>query len=536
MSAIRDVAVGWAETLGTAALPVRAGKRPAVSRWTERTAESLHREQRWVGDVTAYGLRLDGLTVVDVDDRSQLPAVLDWLGSPATLVVATPRGAHVYFRGEVPPAKYSWGDVLSGPGRYVLGPLSVRDDGGSYDLPDVYPERPAPLPACLDESSPERAADLALLGRLARGRCDDRPDWLAVMGAYRLRYGDSVEDELRAWSAASEAYDARTWRRDWRSLKGPGDKPADAVTMATVQMWADDDSGVPQVRVRAAQRPQEPEAGGDRWAEIMAMSRIDSVPGEPPPAVVSVAGTGLLFGGETTFLYGLPGTGKSWAAVAFAAQTVQGGGRALYVCYERQRPTIIRSQGLGLTKRGRAEHWLAPKGQHFDERPEDALEWLDDAERSILIIDSMARAGVPTDGSPFQEWMDSHVTRFEAPTRAILLIDHSRKNQSGANQANLLGSVTKTATADATYQMETGEGRITEREMTQAKANHDHAPETMILRIDDGVPVVMPGEAEESATYADVLAGRLSKRRAALIAGVPASTYQSRYEKWKKRQ
>jgi hypothetical protein len=84
-----------------------------------------------------YGIRLDGLAVIDCDtDSAELVAALEARFGPSPVHVKTPRGRHLYYRaagkatnlrGEGLPV-----DIKTGARSYVVGPLSQRPDGGLY--------------------------------------------------------------------------------------------------------------------------------------------------------------------------------------------------------------------------------------------------------------------------------------------------------------------------------------------------------------------------------------------------------------------
>jgi hypothetical protein len=87
---------------------------------------------------TAYGVRLDGLAVIDCDsDDSALVAQMEARFGVSPVHVKTPRGRHLYYRaGDAVPNLRSEGlpvDIKTGPRSYVVGPLSMRPDGGFYD-------------------------------------------------------------------------------------------------------------------------------------------------------------------------------------------------------------------------------------------------------------------------------------------------------------------------------------------------------------------------------------------------------------------
>lgn len=85
----------------------------------------------------AYGVRLDGLAVLDCDtDDPALVADLEARFGPSPVHVRTPRGMHLYYRatGQAPNLRGEGlpVDVKSGGRAYVVGPLSERRDGGLY--------------------------------------------------------------------------------------------------------------------------------------------------------------------------------------------------------------------------------------------------------------------------------------------------------------------------------------------------------------------------------------------------------------------
>jgi Bifunctional DNA primase/polymerase, N-terminal len=114
------------------------GKAPLLRSWAGpvlplgRVLAPLHRTGSQV-----YGVRLDGLAVIDCDDdSSELVAAMEARFGVSPVHVKTPRGLHLYYRataqapnlrGEGLPV-----DIKIGPRAYVVGPLSQRPDGGLY--------------------------------------------------------------------------------------------------------------------------------------------------------------------------------------------------------------------------------------------------------------------------------------------------------------------------------------------------------------------------------------------------------------------
>ena len=115
------------------------GKAPLARSWAGprmplgRVLAPLHRTGSQV-----YGVRLDDLVVIDCDhDSDELVAAMEARFGPSPVHVKTPRGRHLYYRagGAVPNLRGEGlpVDIKSGAQSYVVGPLSVRPDGGFYD-------------------------------------------------------------------------------------------------------------------------------------------------------------------------------------------------------------------------------------------------------------------------------------------------------------------------------------------------------------------------------------------------------------------
>jgi len=126
---------------GYALLPLGGGadgKAPLLRNRTDpgltlgRVLAPMHR-----AGVQVYGVRLDGLAVVDCDtDDPQLVTQMEARFGASPVHVQTPRGLHLYFRaaGAVPNLRGEGlpVDIKTGARSYVAGPLSTRADGGFY--------------------------------------------------------------------------------------------------------------------------------------------------------------------------------------------------------------------------------------------------------------------------------------------------------------------------------------------------------------------------------------------------------------------
>ena len=115
------------------------GKAPMVKDWAgstlslSRVLAPLYRSGSMV-----FAIRLDGLAVIDCDkDCPKLVASMEARFGASPVHVKTPRGFHLYYlaAGPVPNLRAEGlpVDIKTGAGAYVVGPGSMRRDGGSYD-------------------------------------------------------------------------------------------------------------------------------------------------------------------------------------------------------------------------------------------------------------------------------------------------------------------------------------------------------------------------------------------------------------------
>lgn len=177
------------------------GKSPLLRAWAgpnltlARVLAPLYRTGAQV-----YGIRLDGLAVVDCDDDSpELVAAMEARFGPSPVHVKTPRGRHLYYRATgKPPNLRGEGlpvDIKAGAAAYVVGPHSQRADGGLY-LPVKGVLGKDTLPPLRLPSAPE--GDIAGSGLIPVGQ---RHNSLIREGVRMVEFVDSLE-ELTANLAA----------------------------------------------------------------------------------------------------------------------------------------------------------------------------------------------------------------------------------------------------------------------------------------------------------------------------------------------
>ncbi len=129
-----------------APIPIRAGTKSTACKWRDYhangpAAADLQALFDFPGPLTVgilCGAPSDRLLVLDCDSEAALAEMLRTLGDPATWVVRTPRGGHIYLRAPcavrsvLSPGDHSV-DVLA-QGQYVLAPGSVHPNGSRYEF------------------------------------------------------------------------------------------------------------------------------------------------------------------------------------------------------------------------------------------------------------------------------------------------------------------------------------------------------------------------------------------------------------------
>jgi hypothetical protein len=168
------------------------GKAPILSNWAgpvlplARVLAPLYRAGSQV-----YGIRLDGMAVIDCDDDSaDLVADIEARFGPSPVHVATPRGRHLFYRAAGnPPNLRAEGlpvDIKTGPRAYVVGVGSTRPDGGRY--------RPAKGILGRDALLPLRPHQAARMGTAEAIPVGHRHNHLVKAAVAMVEFVDSAEE------------------------------------------------------------------------------------------------------------------------------------------------------------------------------------------------------------------------------------------------------------------------------------------------------------------------------------------------------
>ena len=148
-------------------------------------------------------------------------------------------------------------------------------------------------------------------------------------------------------------------------------------------------------------------------------------------------GAALLYEGKLNFLFGTPGTGKSWVAMFTIQEALLRDRRVIYWDHEDS-PGTARNRAalLGLDL---SEYWREGRFKYLRPGPEDsdlamaeALAWIGGGDGpNLLVIDSAESAGCPSDGSDVKPWLDKFILPFRNVGATVIALDHVPKRTEG---------------------------------------------------------------------------------------------------------
>jgi hypothetical protein len=385
-------------------------KTPLVAGWREQATTDTERIRAWWAKTpdANVGVSTEGLVVVDVDPKNG--GREDGLALPPTLTVATPSGGrHYYYAGvgrnsvsSLAPGvdTRSSGGYVVGPGSCIGGrPYRIERDLPVAKAPDYLLSASQPRPGySLVESlrDVERAAKLVLATPVPmRGERNAAAFRLAQqLRDLGVREGTTLA-LLHQWNARgveplSSAELAAVVRNAGQYSRGAAG--AKSLSPSPAIRWQD----------FVAKRHQAKRMLIDQW----------------------------LAPGELCVLYGPPGAGKSFLALAMAWAVSTGGNwmgykaeraPALYCAFEGGHGLAERIGALSERFGGQAELDVAILG---------SIEQLPDAEGyGLVVVDTLARAMAGRDENSAKDITDFlHVVTERAGEAAILLVHHSGKD------------------------------------------------------------------------------------------------------------
>ena len=148
-------------------------------------------------------------------------------------------------------------------------------------------------------------------------------------------------------------------------------------------------------------------------------------------------GETLFYDGKLNFLFGTPGSGKSFVALYAVQEALLRGKRAIHWDHEDTPNTLKRRSSLiGLDL---ADFWSEGQFKYLRSGLEDstlamaeAMTWIAGSDGpALVIIDSAESAGCPSDGADVAPWLAKIVLPFRDTGATVLVLDHVPKRKEG---------------------------------------------------------------------------------------------------------
>ena len=181
----------------------------------------------------------------------------------------------------------------------------------------------------------------------------------------------------------------------------------------------------------------------------------------PTAMLIRKDGATLLYEGKLNFIFGTPGSGKSWVALHCVHEALMRRNRVIYWDHEDTASTLKRRSSLmGLDL---ADFWADGQFKYLRAGLDgstlamtEALEWVQGGDGpTLVVIDSAESAGCPSDGADVAPWLSKLVLPFLEAGATVLVIDHVPKRKEG-RPLGPIGSQHKLARIDGAALLVTG--------------------------------------------------------------------------------
>jgi hypothetical protein len=452
---------------GFAVFPV-AGKRPLLS-WRADSSNDADavRAMPWA-DATGIGVDCgkSGLVVVDIDDLDAVPALAEEIGwdptGDETLISRTGRGGmHIFYRAGAAEVRNSASKVVQGvdirgSGGFVVIPPSLHDNGSRYEW--LTGHEPAPIPERMVEVFNYREEKVQVdtpgsisherwgLAALAAGAHDieqsppgQRNNELNAV-AYRIfgivKGGHLDHDTARARLVRAGLHVGLA---------------SDEVERTLLSAWESSEPRHPsEENSLVAHRPEPARATERRTFRVLSPDDLEHLP--PPQWLLK----DRLPEGQT-WVYGEPGSGKTFLALDWSLAVAASGLNVLYFVGEGVTGFARRVSAWRQARQADVSGFYAiPQAPHLLERDGiDALRaTVEDYSPSLVVIDTFARAAVGGDENSARDvgmaidGLDSLQRDFGCSS---LVLHHSNKSGQGER-----GSSAIRGAADATWEVVAG--------------------------------------------------------------------------------
>jgi hypothetical protein len=487
--AVRYAEYGWS------VFPVEpVGKRPLV-KWREESSSDPNKVREMWDLCPDANIGIDcgksGLVVIDIDDMDAVRVLSERFGfDPAmdeTAVARTGRGGlHIYYRAGSHEVKNSASKVadhvdVRGDGGYVVAPPSMHESGNAYEwvrkvepkpIPEavvrVFNYREEPRQVQLPQERAHEKWGLAILAAEAfaietsqpgqRNNQLNRSAFL-VFGAVKGGHLDHSIAEMRMRQAAEHVGLTK-----------------DEIDKTLSSAWEGAESRHPQERLEPL--PALAATSERRTFRLLSPEDLERLP--PPEWLLK----DRLPEGQT-WMYGEPGSGKTFLALDWAASVAAKGMNVVYFVGEGVQGFARRvwawKQGTGLDI---STFRAVPQAPHLLER--QSVEMLqatvEQFAPSLIVIDTFARAAVGGDENSARDvgmaidaldglWRDMRVSS--------LVVHHSTKYQ-GVER----GSSAIRGAADATWEVQAGiDGNYIGGQALCRKMKDSEPPKPILFRL-----------------------------------------------------
>ena len=174
---------------------------------------------------------------------------------------------------------------------------------------------------------------------------------------------------------------------------------------------------------------------------------VTAAPTSKQPAILTRDdGESLVYASKVSSLYGEPSGGKSWLGLMIAIEAIKKGGRAVWWDAEDKAQTVHqRALVLGGVKEVTDPNFMYLEPSVVDDKDafDAAIQWIGrGGPFSVVVVDAVESHGCPSDGSPINEWWESHVKPWRSTDCAVVLLDHVPKRRQDRPKGGI-GSVHK---------------------------------------------------------------------------------------------
>jgi 5S rRNA maturation endonuclease (ribonuclease M5) len=243
-----------------------------------------------------------------------------------------------------------------------------------------------------------------------------------------------------------------------------------------------------------------------------------------PSVLVRTDGLALFYSERINGLYGESGSGKSWVAMAAAAQQLTLGAGVLYLDFEDHAASVAyRMLQLGVDRDVLIDrfHYVSPNGPWTDLAGLHWEEQIGELDITLVVIDStgeaMATDGTkPNDDDDVARWFRRIPRRLARAGACVVLLDHIPKALDSPT-GFAIGSQRKRAAVDgAAYRVDVGvapargiEGRLSLTTVKDRGGSYQHGRKVAAISIEDsdGTVVIVVGPPDSGKPT--VLMGRV---------------------------